>query len=252
MAGRRLGSDGGDSVNPPIGFQQFAAGLVLALAPCGVVAQADFAAWAAGWFGAAERAAGAAAPRQDPDRDGWPNLLEYLLGTGPLAAQSAPRPGFAAGGGAAVCCALGDPRPDAGLRVLVSGDLSDWVAAAPAVLAGGVIEAPLGAGRFVCFEAFGLPGVLLDSDGDGLHDLFEEALVAADPDDALEGIGAVAPDDDFDGDGVANRNEPGNQRPDGCGHLLPPLLDPAAVAAAADRGGPPAVTALAVHTPLDD
>ena len=47
----------------------------------------------------------------------------------------------------------------------------------------------------------------LDSDEDGLNDIFEKDIIDADPDDAIAGIEDVSPDDDFDGDGQDNRTE---------------------------------------------
>lgn len=46
-----------------------------------------------------------------------------------------------------------------------------------------------------------------DSDGDGLDDLWEQALVDADPNDAYTSITEILPGDDFDGDGLSNRQE---------------------------------------------
>ncbi len=47
----------------------------------------------------------------------------------------------------------------------------------------------------------------LDSDEDGLDDIFEKEIVDADPDDATARIEYVSPEDDFDGDGQDNRTE---------------------------------------------
>lgn len=46
-----------------------------------------------------------------------------------------------------------------------------------------------------------------DTDQDGLPDEWEQQLVAADPDDAIETIADVLPDDDFDSDGQSNLEE---------------------------------------------
>lgn len=212
----------------------------------------DYAAWAANWFQPAERTAGMAAPRHDPDRDGWPNLLEFLTARNPRSAGSKPVVEFDTGDPAAPLARapLASPDPAAGVRILVSADLVNWTEAAAAKPAGGFLSAPLGGCRFVRLEGFALPGIALDSDADGLHDLFEEQLAAANPHDAHQDIGSIRPADDFDGDGIPNISEPANLAPAGSGFPWPPLLDPAAVAAAADRSSPAAVTVLAVHTPL--
>jgi hypothetical protein len=46
-----------------------------------------------------------------------------------------------------------------------------------------------------------------DADADGLGDNFEQRIVDYDTGDALADIESVLPDDDFDGDGVSNRDE---------------------------------------------
>ena len=206
--------------------------------------------WAGACFTAAERAAGEAAPRRDADHDGWPNLIEYAIGTHPRDPHSRPQPSFPDGESPAVCCPLPAGDKSTGLRLLISPDLINWHPAPAVLVAGDVLTAPAGADRFVRIEVFALPGDPLDSDGDGLHDLFEEQLVNASAADSLTDIGDVTPLGDSDGDGIPNIAEEENRRPAGCGFPGPPLLDPDAVAAAADRQPPAAATALSVHTPL--
>lgn len=46
-----------------------------------------------------------------------------------------------------------------------------------------------------------------DTDGDGLDDAWEKLLVDADPNDGVDSILDIHPGDDFDGDGLSNRNE---------------------------------------------
>ena len=46
-----------------------------------------------------------------------------------------------------------------------------------------------------------------DADGDDLADAFEQAIVDADPDDAIDTIADVLPGDDFDNDGSSNAEE---------------------------------------------
>jgi len=206
--------------------------------------------WAGSWFTAAERAAGEAAPRRDADRDGWPNLIEYAIGTHPRDPRSRPQPGFPDGETPAACCPLPAGDHATGLRLLISPDLIDWQPAPAVQVAGDVLTAPLGQARFLRIEVFALPGSQLDSDADGLHDLFEEQVVNASAADTIADIGDVTPLGDHDGDGTPNIDEAENHRPGGCGFPVPPLLDPAAVAAAADLQAPAATPALSVHTPL--
>lgn len=47
----------------------------------------------------------------------------------------------------------------------------------------------------------------MDEDGDGLDDAWEQVLVDADPNDDVHSIQDIHPGDDFDGDGLSNRNE---------------------------------------------
>ena len=46
-----------------------------------------------------------------------------------------------------------------------------------------------------------------DSDGDGLLDVFEQQIIDADPNDAIETVADVLPGDDFDNDGLSNLGE---------------------------------------------
>ena len=50
-------------------------------------------------------------------------------------------------------------------------------------------------------------GTVTDTDGDGLADEWEQELIDADPNDALEILADVNPDDDLDGDGLTNLQE---------------------------------------------
>jgi len=60
------------------------------------------------------------------------------------------------------------------------------------------------------------PALAGDSDSDGLDDNFEEAIINADPNDALITIADVLPGDDFDNDNLTNQEE----------HDLSPRTDP--------------------------
>jgi hypothetical protein len=231
---------------PGAGLTAILALWLAGLSPAGAE---EYSAWVAARFTAAECAAGLAAPRRDPDADGWPNLLEYVLGSGPRDAASRPRPEFAGGAPSEARLRVVAGGGSAGLRVLLSADLADWWPAPVVVPAGGGLVVPLGSARFLRVEVFGLPGRLLDSDGDGLHDLFEEQLLAEAGGEPAGGIGELDPLGDADGDGTPNIEEAGNRRPPGCGFPEPPLLDPAQVAAAADSAAA-APPVLVVHTPL--
>ncbi len=48
---------------------------------------------------------------------------------------------------------------------------------------------------------------IVDTDGDGLDDTWEQQIVDADPSDGIDSIEDVLPGDDFDGDGLSNRAE---------------------------------------------
>lgn len=205
--------------------------------------------WAAGNFTAADCAAGKAAPGNDPDHDRWPNLLEYALATDPGDPHSRPQPSFQTDPAGATCN-LPPGSTDAGLRLMISGNLTDWQPATSVSTDQHTVSASLGTCRFLRLEAVILPGVPLDSDGDGLHDIFEEQIAAEFPEDPLDNIGDVDPLDDFDGDGIPNIDEAANQHPAGCGFPAVPVLDPADVAAAADTVIP-APSRLSVHTPLN-
>jgi hypothetical protein len=131
----------------------------------------------------------------------------------------------------------------------LSTDLIDWQTAPCVTSDGRTLRASMLSHRFARLSALNLPGTMLDSDGDGLHDLFEEALVATSATDGIDDIGDIDPLGDFDGDGTLNIDEPGNLDPPGCGFARPPLLDPQAVADAADSASTPPVS-FEVHTRL--
>ena len=66
-------------------------------------------------------------------------------------------------------------------------------------------------GNAVHNQIWGINGFELsnssDADGDDLADAFEQAIVDADPDDAIDTIADVLPGDDFDNDGSSNAEE---------------------------------------------
>jgi hypothetical protein len=204
--------------------------------------------WAAEAFTPTDCAGGIAAPSRDPDRDGWPNLIEYALATDPGDPRSFPKLSFETDPPCAICSLPGDPR-DAGVTIEVSDYLEEWQSATSIVPGQNSIRVPLGSCRMIRVRAYALPGPILDSDGDGLHDLFEESLARESAGDSINHIGDVAPLDDHDGDGIPNIDESESRHPSVCGFPTPPLLDPAAVATKADHMIPPPVL-FSVHSPL--
>lgn len=203
--------------------------------------------WCNGHFDGLEIAAGLASPLADGDRDGCSNLVEYLAGTDPRDGHSllAIERGTVAG---TVGFFTAVDREDVTYEVRVSDDLVDWWPQGILLSPGPEVRWDLGGHSFVKVGVKRRAGYLLDSDRDGLDDLFEESLVAADPADGLTHIGAVHPQDDFDGDGTLNRDEEGNAVEGGGGVVA--LVNPSVlnVVLAAETGEVPA--GLEVHTPL--
>jgi hypothetical protein len=206
--------------------------------------------WAAGRFSPEERAAGSAAAYADPHRCGRANLLAYALGT-PAAGPGRPELTIAAPAGTVVIPAPAE-RPDVVLRVECSADMITWATAADVVREGGCLRCVLPAGmRFVRLAATPADGAVIDVDGDGLHDSFEEAMAAANPNDGCRQLGDFGPLDDFDGDGIPNVLEAANHAANAGGSPGPALIDPQWVGRAVDAlpgHNPPA---LEVHTPLE-
>lgn len=207
--------------------------------------------WVDGQFTAAQAVAGDAAPHADPDRDGLPNVAEYALGSRPLDATSVPRWQIDAAS-RGVVFPQPSARGDAVTRVEASADLRSWQASEAAVASAGQGRCPLPGGtRFARLVTTVADGARIDSDGDGLHDLFEETLIAGNPGDAHSRLADVRPGDDFDGDGLANVLDPANRAPGQRSNPGPVLMDPQRVAAAADARPSRNPPVLEVHTPLE-
>lgn len=208
--------------------------------------------WVAGHFTAAQAAAGDAGPHADPDRDGRPNLVEYALGGRPVDCGSIPRWSIEPATRSVVFPSLPD-RFEATTRVECSANLSTWHPAAKPTSSGGSSRSGLAEGmRFARLVTEAAAGAVLDSDGDGLHDLFEEALARESPGDGHQCLGDIRPQDDFDGDGIANALEPANRAPGPRSNPGPALIDPRRVAMAIDALSARSPLALEVHTPLDE
>jgi hypothetical protein len=143
-------------------------------------------------------------------------------------------------------------RGDAGLRVTASANLRDWQIIPELSPAAGSARCVLPEGmRFARLEARANDGAVFDSDGDGLHDLFEETLAGGPPGTDRIPLDQVAPDEDADGDGVPNVLETDNHAPGPAANPGPALIDPRQVAAAAAAAPPRDPPELDVHTPLD-
>lgn len=229
----------------------FAAFLVLFPAP---VSRADtYQDWASGCFTPAEIAAGLASPTSDADGDACPNLFEYFGDTLPKDQSSSLILNLAYDiilDEVTVSFPAGTGREDIDCVVMVSDDLLTW--SQEAVLVGQVPTAVyhLSGHRYVKIGVKPKSGILIDSDGDGLSDYFEESLVDAHPDDAFSHIGQILPGDDFDNDGTLNLDEEDN-RPMPLTFTRPAMFAPASIADALDSAAPvPSPAALLVHTPL--
>ena len=203
--------------------------------------------WCAGHFDGLEIAAGLASPLADGDRDGCSNLVEYLAGTDPRDGHSllAIERGMVTG---TVGFLTAVDREDVTYEVVVSDDLVDWWPQGTLLSPGPEVRWDLGGYSFVKVGVRRRAGYLLDSDRDGLDDLFEESLVAADSADELTHIGAVHPEDDFDGDGTLNRDEEGNAV-EGSGGAVA-LVNPAVLNVVLAAESTEAPSGLEVHTPL--
>lgn len=227
---------------------------LLSTLACPLASRAEtYDSWAALHFTNAERQAGLASPVRDADLDGCSNVLEYLGGTDPRAVDSrleieaGPDPGT-------VRFTVATDREDIVYAVLQSGDLETWQEAAEPLCIGTLATWSLQGQPFVKVGVKRRVGWKIDSDLDGLDDLFEESLVARDLTDAITSIGSVHPGDDFDGDGVPNRDEEENrpEPPAGGSFTAPPPLSETVLTCALQGSSISAPTTLEVHTPLQD
>lgn len=208
--------------------------------------------WAATHFTPAQITAGLAAPNQDPDGDLCPNIHEYAADCLPLdpgSHFSATYQFDASLGEVTVAFPFSSDRADIEYLILVSKDLQTWSPRAVFVCEGTLITYHLNGHAYAKIGIQPKPGMMMDSDHDGLSDHFEESLVNSAPDDSFAHIGQIQPDDDFDGDGTANIDEPGNHAASPT-FTAPSQLDPLAVACALDRSSPPPPDRIEIHTPL--
>lgn len=177
--------------------------------------------------------------------------MEYAFGGN--AADGAPPAGPAVDPATRAALVPAPPdRPDATVRIEVSADLLHWREVSGTACGGGFVRCHLtDEAPFARVVATVADGAVLDTDGDGLHDLFEQGLADASPHDAWHDLGGIRPLDDFDGDGTPNLLENDNRAPGPRGNAGPALIDPRRVAAAADAQPCRNPAALEVHTPLD-
>jgi len=208
--------------------------------------------WAETHFSPAEVAAGMAAPNHDPDGDSCPNILEYAAACAPLDPDSSLRlslhfdPVLEE---VTVSFPVAPDRYDIESMILVSNDLSHWTPGAIFICDGPSHTYHLNGHRYAKIGIRPKPGMMLDSDADGLSDHFEESLIHADPGDPFLHIGQIRPHDDFDGDGIPNIEEEANM-PAPATFTKPALLDPQRLACALDGAAPPSPGTLRVHTLL--
>ncbi len=232
-------------------FHGLWAGVGVWLAAGGVLTGEGYNEWVARCFPAARAAAGEAALAADSDGDGALNLLEYVIGGTPCVGDGGPRWLLDPAGGCGEVGVVAGCR-DAEVEVESSADMVVWEAVDASVGGDGRICWEMPVGRpFVRLKVAVAEGAVIDSDGDGLHDAFEEALAARNPNDAFRGLADIRPGDDFDGDGTSNLLDPANHATGPRCNAGPSLIDPSLVAAVVDARVVPGPAAFAVHTPLD-
>ncbi len=199
-------------------------------------------------------------PQDDNDQDGLSNYAEYLfggdplkgndrlIGKGPLNAGN-PDTWF-------VYSLEGETievqwRSEEGLRyqVEISSDLSEWQSEGDIVEGNGLImshtlsQGTGGSAQKLFWRITGYPPLDGDEDGlneweeavlgmdrnnpdedsDGILDGWEWQIFSAAPDDGIDTVADVLPNDDFDGDGLSNRDE--------FRHNLDPQIDDSSVPA---------------------
>lgn len=226
------------------------AGAVLCSQPLGGGTYAD---WTALHFSPGEVSAGLASPLCDHDGDDCPNIVEYFAGSHPKAPGSAFTLAFAEDATLDEVTVQFPADPDCSDLehvVLVSDNLVDWHEGAVFVCHDDGLRYHLNGHRYVMIGVVPRAGVFIDTDGDGLLDFFEEALISTDPDDAFGTLADILPGDDFDNDGTLNIDEPENSAGSAAGSGKPPLIPAHAVACALDSQPPAEPAALLVHTPL--
>ena len=208
--------------------------------------------WVTNHFTPSQIAGGLASPGCDQDEDSCPNLFEYLGGSNPADAGSRFAFDLALDpflNEVTASFTIADNCEDIDYLVLVSDDLVTWAPEGVFVSGSPVLSYHLNGHRYVRIGVQARAGVMLDSDGDGLGDFFEESLVRADPGDGFTHIGEIHPGDDFDGDGTLNIDEEAN-RARASAFTRPAAFDPGLLAGALAGSPPPSPTSLVVHTDL--
>jgi hypothetical protein len=227
------------------------AGAACWLAAATPLASESYQDWIEAHFTAPQAAAGHGAPHADPDRDGCLNLLEYALGGGPANGAPLPRWELELTPPAVTCPALPE-RGDTVIEAEASADLAVWEKLPGPLAAAGLLRWQLPEGRsFARLRVRVADGAVIDSDGDGLHDLFEESLLGEQPGTQRQALDQVAAAGDGDSDGIPNILEEANRAPGPRSNPGPVLIDPRRVAAAVAAAAPRNPPALEVHTPLE-
>lgn len=208
--------------------------------------------WVTSHFTPSQIASGLASPICDHDEDSCPNLFEYLRGSDPMEKSSSFAFDLALDpflNEVTVSFAIADTCEDVDYLVLVSDDLVTWSRDGIFVSGSPAPTYHLNGHRYVKIGVQAKPGVMLDSDGDGLDDFFEESLVRTDPDDGFTHIGEIQPDEDFDGNGTLNIDEEANGAM-AATFTKPAAFDPGVLAGALANSPPPPPTSLVIHTDL--
>ena len=208
--------------------------------------------WVTTHFTPTQIDSGLASPVCDHDEDSCPNLFEYLGGSDPMDKSSLFTFDLALDpflNEVTVSFTIAGTCEDIDYLVLVSDDLVTWTRDGMFVSGGPALSYHLNGRCYVKIGVQAKSGVMLDSDGDGLNDFFEESLVSADPGDGFTHIGEIQPGDDFDGDGTLNIDEEANGAM-ATTFTKPAAFDPDLLAGALAGSPPPSPASLVIHTEL--
>ena len=230
--------------------------LLRLLCTAAVVATASadtYPAWTSLHFTSAEISAGLASPLCDHDGDNCPNIVEYYGGTDPKLAASSLNLAFAEDpllNEVTVQFPADPDCSDIDHVVLVSNDLVTWHELAVFVCHDNGYRYHLNGHRYVKVGVVPKAGVFIDTDADGLHDFFEESLIASNGSDPFSSLADILPGDDFDGDGTLNIDEPDNAMGSGSNPAKPALIPAEQVSCALDALPREDPATLLVHTLL--